>query len=276
LPLALSDSSQEVSILQQSLPADAKTARDQTGVNAVLYLEPPAGADGKIPLSITYHVRRAEIAELKTTAEEQPATFLRPDAKVPVGGKALALLNNRKLPDDQLQLARLLYDVVDDHMVYRKDKPGWGRGDAEWACDSGFGNCTDFHSLFICLARAQRIPAKFEMGFSIPAKHGQGDIAGYHCWAKFQPQGHGWIPVDISEASKNPAKRDYYFGHLDENRIGFTSGRDLVLEPRQGGPPLNFFIYPYVEVDRKPYPPEKVVCKFSYEDLDEPPVAPSK
>src|SRR5207302_326481 len=144
---------------------------------------------------------------------------------------------------------------------------GWGQGDAVWACDSKYGNCTDFHSLFISLARAEKIPSKFVMGFAIPEKRGAGLIAGYHCWAWFHPEGRGWIPVDISEANQNPARQEYYFGSLTENRVQFTTGRDITLEPRQSGGPLNFFIYPYVEVDGKPYPAEKVQRQFSFEDV---------
>jgi hypothetical protein len=59
---------------------------------------------------------------------------------------------------------------------------------------------------------------------------------------------------------------EYYFGNLTENRVAFSVGRDLTLVPKQDGPPLNFFIYPYVEVDGQPYPAEKVQRKFSYED----------
>jgi hypothetical protein len=40
----------------------------------------------------------------------------------------------------------------------------------------------------------------------------EGDIPGYHCWAEFYLDGVGWVPVDASEASKFPAKRDYFFG----------------------------------------------------------------
>ena len=59
-------------------------------------------------------------------------------------------------------------------------------------------------------------------------------------------------PVDISEADKTPEKTDYFFGTICQNRFSMTSGRDLVLEPRQQGGPVNFFIYPYAEVDGKP------------------------
>jgi hypothetical protein len=39
---------------------------------------------------------------------------------------------------------------------------------------------------------------------------------------------------------------------------------DLV--PRQDGPALNFFIYPYVEVGGRMYPAEKVTRTFAYQD----------
>jgi hypothetical protein len=53
---------------------------------------------------------------------------------------------------------------------------------------------------------------------------------------------------------------------LTEDRVTFTTGRDLVLAPKQDGEPLNFFIYPYVEVGGKVYPQEKIERKWSYQD----------
>jgi transglutaminase-like putative cysteine protease len=164
-------------------------------------------------------------------------------------------------------VARALYEVVNTHMRYGKEGVGWGEGDAVWACDSRYGNCSDFHSLFISLARAKQLPAKFEIGFPLPTERGHGEVAGYHCWAKFRPTGKGWVPVDISEANKNPQMRDYYFGNLTENRVTFSTGRDLDLVPRQAGPTLNFFIYPHVEVDGAVYPAGKVQRKFTYRDV---------
>ena len=259
---------QQVSIVRQDLPAEAHVGVEPKYRNAYIYFEARADDLGKVPLKIVYHVRRSEVcgeAGDPTTTEEL-AKFLKADSKVPVGGKPSALLVGQLLPDDQRDLARKLYDLVDDRMAYRKDQPGWGTGDAEWACDSRFGNCTDFHSLFISLARSAHIPAKFEIGFGLPELRGSGAVPGYHCWAKFKPQGHGWIPVDISEANRHPEKRDYFFSHLCENRVAFTTGRDLTLGPDQKGPPINFFVYPYVEVDGKPYPQEKIIKAFSYAD----------
>jgi transglutaminase-like putative cysteine protease len=270
VPIPPSNEDQDVQIVSKKLPAEGQIAREPKFGNQMIYAEGRAGADGKILVEIAYQVTRREVKSSLEPSRKEPerlALYLAPDAKVPISGKPLELIKNRVLPKDQVAAARVLYDVVNDHMRYSKEGIGWGQGDAVWACESGYGNCSDFHSLFISLARSQRIPAKFEIGFPLPPEHGSGEIPGYHCWAKFHPQGNGWVPVDISEANKNPHMKDYYFGNLTEDRLTFSSGRDLDLVPKQDGPPLNFFVYPYVEVDGKLYAADKVSRKFSYKDL---------
>jgi hypothetical protein len=270
LPVAQSSGDQDVKIISQQAPSDAQINSEPVHGNQILYADAKANSDGVIPLSVTYQVTRREVIEdINDRANFDSAGdafYLKPDNRVPVGGKGMTLIQDKQLPQDQIALARVLYDVVDAHMIYSKpkDKPGWGNGDSNWACDSGFGNCTDFHSLFISLARGENLPAKFEIGFSLPDEHGQGEITGYHCWAFFKPQNRSWIPVDISEANKHPQMKEYYFGHLTPDRLTFTSGRDLMLVPKQDGPPLNYFVYPYIEVDAKPY--TKVEKKFTFKD----------
>ncbi|MBC7856291.1 MAG: transglutaminase domain-containing protein [Pirellulaceae bacterium] len=230
---------------------------------------------GEVKFSTSYQVVRKEVHGLPPEkmgmkpvklSDDQRKLLLSADARVPITGRPLELLAGKELPAEHLKLARLLYDRVDEHVKYDKSKPGYGRGDVLWVCDSRFGNCTDFHSLFISLARAKGIPARFEIGFSVPEKRGEGPIAGYHCWAFFWLDKQGWVPVDISEADKNPSMKEYYFGNLTENRVTFSQGRDLTLVPQQAGEPLNFFIYPYVEVDGKAWPAEKVKLEVSYKD----------
>lgn len=147
--------------------------------------------------------------------------------------------------------ARGIYEHVIQSMVYDKTTPGWGRGDTIRACLLGKGNCTDFHALFISIAHAAEIPARFKIGFTVP-REGEGKIPGYHCWAEFFDEKRGWIPVDASEAWKHPEMKRYYFGRFDTNKFLVSLGRDIDLVPRQAGGPLNFFIYPYLEVDGKP------------------------
>ncbi|MDB5324545.1 MAG: transglutaminase-like protein [Phycisphaerales bacterium] len=265
LPVPHDSPAQQVSKLQQTFPKPVIEASDASG-NIMLYLEAPAAADGTIPFTATYRITRHEIAS-EPAKDVEDATYLKADQLVPVGGHPASLLENLSLPADPTQLARVLYDLIDGRMQYRKDQPGWGRGDASWACDSRFGNCTDFHSLFMSLARTKGLPAKFEIGFSVPEKDEPAAVAGYHCWAFFKPAGQDWVPVDISEANKHPEKRDYFFGHLDANRVTFSTGRDLVLSPPQAGPPVNFFIYPYAEVDGKPLPAEQIKRSFHFDPV---------
>ncbi len=191
---------------------------------------------------------------------------LQPDALVPITGLpadlAVKVTQGKMQP---LEKARAIYDYVFTTMKYDKTGTGWGRGDVLYACDARKGNCTDFHSLFIAMARSQGIPARFEIGFPLPPDKHSAEIAGYHCWSDFYVDGKGWIPVDISEAWKHPEKRDYFFGSHDVNRVQFSMGRDLHLNPPQNGKPLNYFVYPYVEVDGQEYP--NVSLAFSFGDV---------
>jgi transglutaminase-like putative cysteine protease len=99
-------------------------------------------------------------------------------------------------------------------------------------------------------------------------ERGAGEVSGYHCWAELYVRGRGWVPVDASEAWKDPSRRDYYFGHHDADRLEFSRGRQLTLEPAQQGPPLNFFVDPYAEVDGKPH--GAVGRRVTFADGDEP------
>ena len=269
LPVPSTDETQQVELVNADVPAGASVATEPRFGNRVMSFALPAQHRTTAVFSLIYRVIRHEITTPLRTCPvpagatmSDPAALLRPDARVPVGGEPASLLAGKTLPGDPRLDARFLYDVVDDHLQYRKDKPGWGTGDAMWACHSGFGNCTDFHSLFISLARTEKIPSVFQIGFPI-GDASAGDVKGYHCWAWTKIES-GWIPVDISEANLHPSKRDYYFGHLDPNRIAFSIGRDLELVPKQAGPPLNYFVYPYVEEGGKTVPPERIAKAFRY------------
>ena len=160
--------------------------------------------------------------------------------------------------------ARAIYEDVIRRMSYDKTAPGWGRGDTVRACLLGKGNCTDFHSLFISMAHAAEIPARFKIGLTVP-DGAEGEIPGYHCWAEFYEEGQGWQPVDASEAWKHPERKEAYFGNFDTNKFLISVGRDIDLVPKQSGPPVNIFFYPYVEVDGKEW--NGVKTSFQFKNL---------
>jgi transglutaminase-like putative cysteine protease len=168
--------------------------------------------------------------------------------------------------------ARAIYDWIVDNVEYKKVGSGWGNGDTFWACSERYGNCTDFHALLISMARTEGLPARFEIGFPIPEDRPAGEVGGYHCWVELFVPGSGWLPIDASEAYKHPEKRELFFGTHPADRIHFTTGRDLRLGSGHRDAPLNYFIYPYVEVDGIAY--EGGIQKsFRYRNVEETPKA---
>lgn len=249
----------------------------ENGNEFVLFTPTPeqiaSGFDAGIRFSVTrdeFVVLRNGAAIQNTAVRSGPAPtltrYLQPDKLVPLNG-VIAELAQQQTSDatTPLEKARKIYDYVVSTMHYDHAGEGWGRGDAVWACDSKHGNCTDFHSVFIGMMRASGIPARFEIGFQIPPGKTEGEISGYHCWSEFYVSGIGWIPIDASEASQHPEKRDYFFGALDPNRVVFTYGRDIRLSAEQKGDPLNYFIYPYAEAGGQPV--KNLERHFSFRDL---------
>ncbi len=274
-PAAHSDPFQEVKVLSSKGDLPLKKTHEPDFGNEMYHASASKSKEPELQFEIVYEVVRHEhltlgiyaphLAEVSLSPKEDKR-YLSPDVLVPVTGLPAELA--AKAAEGQtapLDKARAIYDYVFATMRYDKTGAGWGRGDALYACNAKKGNCTDFHSLFIAMARSQGIPARFEIGFPLPGENHSGEIPGYHCWAEFFEPQHGWIPVDISEAWKHPEKKDYFFGAQDANRIQFTIGRDLELNPRQAGRPLNYFIYPYVEVGGKEY--SNVSTAFSFSDV---------
>jgi transglutaminase-like putative cysteine protease len=263
LPLAESDPYQEVRVVSSKGDLNLKRTHESRFGNEMYYAESGKWKGGDLHFEVVYDVTRHEHLTLgvnrprlanATLSGKESKEFLGPDKLVPVTGLPAEISARVTAGKTSvLEKARAIYEYVFDNMKYDKSGTGWGRGDVLYACDAKKGNCTDFHSLFIAMARSQRIPARFEIGFQLPADKDSGEIAGYHCWAEFFDPEHGWVPVDISEAWKNPVKKNYFFGAHDADRMQFTLGRDLELSPAQKGEPLNYFIYPYVEVNGKAY-----------------------
>jgi len=69
------------------------------------------------------------------------------------------------------------------------------------------------------------------------------------------------VPVDPADVRKAMLEKkldltdpkiielgNYYWGGIDPYRVKVGTGRDLTLNPRQKGLPLNYLMYPYAEV----------------------------
>jgi transglutaminase-like putative cysteine protease len=274
--MAHTDAYQEVKVLSATGDLPLKKTHESKFGNEMFYAEVKKAKAADLHFEVIYDVVRHERFSLGTAVPHLTAVSLNPhekkqdlapDALVPTTGLPAELAAKvTQGKSTELDKARAIYDYVFTTMKYDKTGTGWGRGDVLYACDAKKGNCTDFHSLFIAMARSQEIPSRFEIGFPLPADKQSSEIAGYHCWAEFFEPKNGWVPVDISEAWKHPEKKDYFFGAHDDNRIQFTMGRDLELSPKQDGKPLNYFVYPYVEVSGKEFPNASLA--FSFADVE--------
>lgn len=267
-PLISADDGQRVELRTVSAPFATETAWDADFGNSLLHAKlPAAAAHGTV--TITTRLTRSETAARPAVLTLGERTlYLRAEKLVTLSPRvrklAAGIIRGRT---GTMTKARALYDYTVSVMRYDKTLPGWGNGDTERACDLLAGNCTDFHSLFISLARAAEIPARFVMGYALPAVAGTGEISGYHCWAEFFDARAGWVPVDASEASKHPEKRNYFFGRLDRDRVALSMGRDLRLTPAQAGEPVNYLLKPVVEMDGKSQPAPVVTVR--YRDLED-------
>jgi hypothetical protein len=254
IPIPQSDRFQTVVLTSLTAPVGHRMLEEKTNGNTVLYMKlTPEHSRKKVEL--VYDVERKE----KKPYEENssPSKYLDANLLMPVGDRFQVLADSiigSKRREGTLMQARALYDYVIDNMRYIKAGK-YGTGDAVYACDALTGNCTEFHSLFISLARSAGIPSRFAVGASIPSDRDEGGIDGYHCWAEFYAEGKWW-PIDISEANKYTALATYYFGRHPANRIEFSRGRDLQLEPGPQTGPINFLAYPVMEAENNPVFPK--------------------
>jgi transglutaminase-like putative cysteine protease len=269
LPLPQTDRHQTIHQLTINAPGPLTFGREDRFGNQCLHVRvsSPRG-----PVSIAWMARatrRENGGTLEPLDDEERALDLSPEPLVPLSGpvRDLAQQATAGLTSEAAR-ARAIYNKVTAMMRYDKSGTGWGRGDALFACDARRGNCTDFHALVIGMARSAGIPARFAIGLPLPEARTSGEtaITGYHCWAELYVNGRGWVPVDASEAVRDPSRREYFFGHHDENRLELSRGRDLILNPAQQGPALNFFVDPYAEVDGRPH--EAIDRKVTLRDRD--------
>lgn len=237
----------------------------ETG-NAVLYAEWTKPAD-KRTLNFSFKAVTAERVKKDFPAEKGgiPAE-VRPYAEgsrfIPVDGKVKEIADKAVAgKKTTLEKARAVYDWVVENTFRDPSIKGCGTGDVDRMLAERGGKCADISSVFVAVARAAGVPAREVFGIRL-GKNAEEDITGgYHCWGEFYYPGYGWVPVDPADVRKAMLTeklelegagkyRDYFFGAVDEHRVALaTGGRDYYLNPRQKDGPINYFMYPYAEVD---------------------------
>lgn len=288
MPLPRVEATQDTTDLVVEAPEGWRETSDANG-NRYVYAK-VEDRSGEVALRTSYVVTRREVNADVDAAKTRPhdaaertalAEHLAPNRHIVVDDEIKALAARiRGDETNPVRVARLLYDWTLENVEYWvKDPSKWKAspvGSSQYCLTNRTGNCTDFHSLWIALARASGIPTRIVYGSLFkPALDGQDRDASYHCWPEFHAPGLGWIPHDVAIAdifaepialdANNTEKVtlttangyagasrewvDYYFGNLDARRVSWTVGRDLTLSPPQSAGPVNANAKGYVEID---------------------------
>ena len=296
LTMPQNDPNQTVTDFQVDSPVATRIETDSEG-NRLVYLElasPPRDLKVTETFHLRRREARSGVDASKTrpiTDEERTkyARYLAPNTNVVIndeirklsaeitGGEQNPVLAARKLYDWTLQ-------NVDYWVKYPDKLKASGIGSTEYCLRTRTGNCTDFHSLWASLARAGGIPTQIVYGSFLKKElDGKDADQSYHCWPEFYVPSFGWVPHDVAVADiymgdfpttkdndekvrlttgdgyrgADMARVNYYFGNLDERRVTWSRGRDLILSPRQDGGPVNAIAKAYVEVDGQSVPDGK-------------------
>ncbi|HYC79083.1 MAG TPA: transglutaminase domain-containing protein [Planctomycetota bacterium] len=291
------DPLQTVADLKVECPYPHRVITDDHG-NRMLYVEANAPTTREFSVVETFRlVRReqkveADPSKTRPLTDAEKATFaaelapnthvviddsVRKVAREATGGEKNPVLAARRLYDWELR--NVDYWVKDPDN--RKASPV---GSTEYTLKNRTGNCTDFHSLWTSMARAEGIPTRMVYGsFLKKDLDGKDKDQSYHCWPEFYAPGIGWVPHDVAVADifvgdfqltptneekvrlttadgysgADPAKVDYYFGAVDERRVTWSRGRDLKPNPAPAAGALNHMAKAHVEVDGQVLPENK-------------------
>lgn len=257
----------------------------------ILYAEWPKQAASR-KLTLSFVVDRDEVTRRPLPPTEPAwnpgdyAQHLRPTSLGPLDGKVREL--SAKITSGKKTVhgkARAIYDWTVDNTYRDPNTRGCGKGDVCALLQRPGGKCTDISSVFVALCRAARVPAREVFGLRLGRKAEEDVTTWQHCWVEFFLPGYGWFTVDPADVRKamltekldlaDPKTREYreyFWGNVDAYRVALASGRDLILNPPQAGPPLNTFGYPYAEVGGKPldfYEPGSFVYMYRFSERPE-------
>lgn len=257
IPLPSSDPYQTVSQVQVDGPVKVQLRKDGKYGDRYAYCDVDSrvktGFDVRVAFHVVRYERRLDLTAAADAGGREPLPqnvlpFLQGDGLAAAhDGIARVTLEQTDRVADPLEKARRIYDyVLSDYVMF-----------------AAGGQADGADSLFIGMASAASIPARLAIGFSLPEGLKQGTVAGYHNWAEFYVNGHGWIPVDPGQALREPSRRDYFFGGLDAHRVMVSVAPDAAAKAwaQTGG--AGFVAYPHVEADGRNSPVQSMDFFFN-------------
>ncbi len=249
IPIPYHDFEQEVSDFSVISEIPYKTTEDSRK-NKMLFLKKETVKEGD-RIVLKYILRRKTSGIIEDT-KDKPEKYLKPSEwekwDENISKYVGYLVGNEK---DSVKIGRKVYHAIIDHLKYIHEV--CGRGVSAITFEDRIGRCDEFHALFRSMMMYKKIPVKWEQGLALPypsemKKTGEfeADCINAHSWVRFYTGKNRWMPVDVSEGKRRPDIREFYFGNLVPNRIKFSTGRGITLNPPQKNI-MNTFPYTYME-----------------------------
>lgn len=269
IPYPVSNSTQDISDVKiDGNFSKSGIYREKETGNLALYAEWTQPTRNRA-ITLIFNATGRELLKRDFPAEEsgipvEVKEYLKSTRFLPTDGKvkdiALSITNDKQKISEK---ARAVYQWVVENTVRDPDVIGCGTGEVDKVLAKRGGKCADISSVFVSIARAAGVPAREVFGLRLGKKDDQDMTKGHHCWAEFYVPNYGWVPTDPADVRKMMLVKnldlkgaqnyiDYFFGGVEQYRIALgRGGRGYYLNPRQNNGPLNYFMYPYAEVDGK-------------------------
>ncbi len=140
---------------------------------------------------------------------------------------------------------------------------GLGMADQTMNASAGGGKCADISAVCVAVARAAGIPARDVYGLRLQEANSGNITTAYHCWVEIYLPQIGWLPIDPADVRKQMlindltlkdagTWKDLFWGHNTVFRVALEkNARNVEFTPRQHGPALSYFMYPFAQINGK-------------------------
>lgn len=272
-PYPVSEASQDIGEVQITGNFNkSEVVKDEATGASYVFAQWDAAAETPT-LTMTFHVdshftKGGELKDGGNAYPEEVKKYLEASAFIPSDNRKIITIAEDAVEgaETELEKARKVYEWTIANTYRDPDVKGCGLGKALVTLNEakGGGKCADISSVFVTVLRAAGIPARDVYGLRGTGKDGAmtGD---FHCWAEFYLPGTGWVQADPADVRKamlvdnfeldTPQAKEateFFWNGDDLFRIIMSrADRGLTLKPAQSGEVLDYFMYPFAQVDGK-------------------------
>ena len=172
---------------------------------------------------VTYYVRPEKVSSLSDIPAEIRERFTRDGSKYLIHDPVIRKAVREAVGDEKnpYRIARKIYRYLMDKLYYEL-AGGWNTAPA--VLKRGNGSCSEYSFVYIALARAAGLPARYVGSVVV-----RGDDASlddeFHRWVEVYLPPYGWVPVDPSGGDKPSTRAQALrFGHIGNHVLITTQG----------------------------------------------------